>query len=95
VALPKLEAAIWADAEQQMRSGVACNTGREGCQGGKPGNMTEVTHTLADDQKLREAFRTSVLPAWVQRCGNACVPLWNQLMAPGAGVRAAPLARAP
>lgn len=95
VALPKLEAAVWANAEQQMLAGVACNTGHPSCQGGKPGKMTEVTHTPADDKKLREAFRTSVLPAWVQRCGDGCVPLWNRLMAPSAGVRAAPLARTP
>jgi TRAP-type C4-dicarboxylate transport system substrate-binding protein len=96
LALPKLEASVWADAEQQMLAGVACNTGREGCQGGKPGRMTEVAHTPADDQKLREAFRTSVLPAWVKRCGDSCAPIWNRLLAPSAGVRATPsLTRTP
>ena len=95
-ALPKLEAAVWADAEQQMRDGVACNTGRESCRGGKPGHMTEVTHTTMDDQKLREAFRTSVLPAWIKRCGDSCASIWNRLLAPSAGVVATPsLTRTP
>lgn len=87
-ALRSLEASVWDDAEQQMRAGVACNTGQGNCQGGKAGQMTEVRTTEADEQKLREAFRTSVLPAWLQRCGEACVPVWNRLMAPAVSIRA-------
>jgi TRAP-type transport system periplasmic protein len=49
-----------------------------------------VRTTEADNQKLREAFRTSVLPAWLQRCGDTCVPVWNRLMAPIVGIRATP-----
>jgi TRAP-type C4-dicarboxylate transport system substrate-binding protein len=89
-ALHTLEASVWDDAEQQMRAGVACNTGQGSCQGGKAGQMTEVRTTEADNQKLREAFRTSVLPAWLQRCGDTCVPVWNRLMAPIVGIRATP-----
>jgi len=89
-ALHTLEASVWDDAEQQMRAGVACNTGQGSCQGGKAGQMTEVRTTEADNQKLREAFRTSVLPAWLQRCGDTCVPVWNRLMAPTVGIRATP-----
>ncbi len=89
-ALHTLEASVWDDAEQQMRAGVACNTGQGNCLGGKAGQMTEVRTTEPDEQKLREAFRTSVLPAWLQRCGEACVPVWNRLMAPTVGIRATP-----
>jgi len=94
-ALTRLEAAVWTDAEQQMRAGIACNTGRDGCKGGKPGRMTEVTTTAADEKKLRESFRTSVLPAWLQRCGNGCVPVWNRLLAPTSGIPADTLPRTP
>jgi len=94
-ALRSLEAAVWEDAEQQMRAGVACNTGQAGCLTGKPGQMTEVATSTADEQKLREAFRTSVLPAWLQRCGDTCAPVWNRLMAPATGLRATPLPRKP
>lgn len=87
-ALPRLEADIWADAERQMQAGVACNTGRPGCLDGQPGQMTEVLHTPSDAAKLREAFRTSVLPAWVQRCGDGCVEVWNRLLAPVSGIKA-------
>lgn len=93
-ALPQLEAAIWADAERQHSEGNACNTGQPGCPNGKPGHMTEVKPTPQEQQRLREAFRASVLPAWVERCGNACVPVWNRLLAPVAGVKAQPLVAA-
>lgn len=87
--LPKLEQSIWADAEQQTLEGVACNTGTDGCQSGKPGRMTEVKATPDDQRKLNESFRISVLPSWVERCGNGCVPVWNRLMAPVSGIKAA------
>lgn len=87
-ALPKLESAVWANADLQHREGNACNTGQAACTAGKPGRMTEVKPTVADEQRLREAFRAHVLPAWLARCGNQCVPVWNELLAPVAGVRA-------
>ncbi len=86
--LPKLEATIWTDSERQTDEGVACNMGRGGCLSGKPGHMKEVPASADDEKKLRIAFRDSVLPAWVQRCGNACVPVWNRLLAPVTGIRA-------
>lgn len=89
--LPLLEKVIWADAERQTRDGVACNTGRKDCMGGKPGRMIEVKALPDDELRLRESFRTSVLPAWLERCGNACVPVWNRVMAPVTGVHADPL----
>jgi TRAP-type C4-dicarboxylate transport system substrate-binding protein len=86
--LPKVEQAIWADSEKQTIEGVACNTGKGECVLGKPGRMTEVKATPQDDKRLSEAFRTSVLPAWLERCGNACVPVWNTVMAPTVGIKA-------
>ena len=86
--LPKVEHAIWADSEKQTLEGVACNTGKGECVQGKPGRMTEVKATPQDDKRLSEAFRTSVLPAWLERCGNACVPVWNTVMAPTVGIKA-------
>ncbi|HRK37885.1 MAG TPA: TRAP transporter substrate-binding protein [Burkholderiaceae bacterium] len=86
--LPKVEQSIWADSEKQTLEGVACNTGKGECVLGKPGRMTEVKATAEDVLRLRDAFKNSVLPAWIARCGNACVPTWNDLLAPVVGVRA-------
>ncbi len=87
-ALPKLEEAIWADAERQHLEGAACNTGQGPCRSGKPGRMVEVKPDASDLQQLRDTFSSSVLPSWVQRCGPACVPVWNQWLGPVAGVQA-------
>lgn len=87
-ALPKLEEAIWANADKQHREGNACNSGQASlCTSGKLGHMVEVKPTPAEEKRLREVFRTNVLPAWLERCGNQCVPVWNRLLAPVAGVR--------
>jgi hypothetical protein len=86
--LRKLEQTIWADSERQTLEGVACNMGRSNCTTGKSGHMTEVRANAADEKRLRSAFRESVLPAWVDRCGNQCVPVWNRLLASVTGIRA-------
>lgn len=87
-ALPKLEEAIWANADKQHREGNACNSGQASlCTSGKLGHMVEVKPTPAEEKRLREVFRSNVLPAWLERCGNQCVPVWNRLLAPVAGVR--------
>ena len=41
-ALPKLEEAIWINADKQHHEGNACNTGQAGCTSGKAGRMVEV-----------------------------------------------------
>lgn len=86
--LPKLEKAVWVDSERLTNEGVACNVGRGACDSGKPGRMKEVPASATDEKKLRVSFRDSVLPAWVERCGNTCVPVWNRLLAPVTGIRA-------
>lgn len=85
-ALPKLEAAIWADAEAQNQQGLLCNTGQPGCQQGKPGRMQVVPLTSADQTALQAAIRTSVIPSWLQRCGAGCAGVWNRLLAPVTGM---------
>jgi TRAP-type C4-dicarboxylate transport system substrate-binding protein len=84
--LPKLEQAIWNDAEAETRDGIACNTGAPGCAHGRSGRMLEVRPTAADATKARDIFAQQVLPAWLKRCGPACAPVWTQTMSPATGV---------
>lgn len=86
--LPRLEQAVWAEADRETGEGVACNAGREGCKGGRPGRMAVVPASAADDALRREAFATHVLPRWLQRCGPGCAEVWNRTLAPVAGLRA-------
>jgi TRAP-type C4-dicarboxylate transport system substrate-binding protein len=86
--LPKLERAILADAVVQTAQGVACNTGRADCRGGRPGSMQAVGGA-EDARRLRQLFAEVVLPRWVRRCGGDCSSAWNQTLGPALGVRAA------
>jgi TRAP-type C4-dicarboxylate transport system substrate-binding protein len=86
-ALPRLEAAIWADAERQHQQGLLCNTGAACCVDGKPGRMQLVNLDAQDRAQLQQSVRTSVLPVWLQRCGDGCAAVWNQLLAPTTGVQ--------
>lgn len=75
--LPKLEQAIWDEGARETGEGIACNTGATACTGGRKGRMVEVRETEADRARQREVLLKQVLPAWVQRCGPDCVPVWN------------------
>lgn len=81
----ELEADIWTSAERETVRGLACNTGGPGCDGGRPGAMILVPTTLADEAKRRQLLVATVLPSWVDRCGQACVESWNATLAPVAG----------
>lgn len=86
--LPKLEHAIWADAQRETGEGLACNTGAAGCEPARRGSMTEVKPSAADDTRRREVLADTVLKRWGQRCGTACVGVWNDTIGAAVGVRA-------
>lgn len=84
--LPKLERAIWEEAERETGEGIACNIGAPGCTSQRNGRMVAVRETAADHALSREILVGKVLPAWVQRCGPACVPVWNRTIGAAAGI---------
>jgi len=84
--LPKLEQAIWTEAESETSNGIACNTGAPGCVGGRPGRMVVVRASAADNAKRQEIFVRDVLPAYLKRCGPRCAQVWNQTVGASSGV---------
>jgi TRAP-type C4-dicarboxylate transport system substrate-binding protein len=86
--LPKLETAIWRDAERETGEGLACNSGAASCQSGRKGRMVIVPETPADTKRWRDIFVNTVLPRWVRRCGTSCADVWNEALAPVTGVQA-------
>ncbi|MFZ5545962.1 MAG: TRAP transporter substrate-binding protein [Pseudomonadota bacterium] len=86
--LPRLEQAIWAESERETAEGIACNTGAPSCNAARKGRMTEVRAAPADEKRRREIFASTVLPRWVQRCGQNCALVWNQTIGPTAGFEA-------
>jgi TRAP-type C4-dicarboxylate transport system substrate-binding protein len=80
--LPKLESAIWAEAEAETSAGVACNTGAASCTGGRLGRMTEVRATAEDATRQHEALVKAVLPGLLKRCGAKCAESWKRTVGP-------------
>lgn len=85
--LPRLEASIHTNAVAQTGDGIACNTGRADCRGGRPGRMV-AGQSPDDAQRVRSLFSTTVLPRWVRRCGAECAGVWNRTIGPALHVPA-------
>jgi len=86
--LPKLENAIWSEAERETGDGIACNTGSASCVDGRKFKMVEVKPAPTDDARRRAIFESTVLARWVHRCGAQCAELWNQTIGPVVGTEA-------
>jgi len=81
---------LWELGDAATRDGIDCATGKaEGCRihslAARP--MAEVNGTEADRAQLREILEKTVLPGFVRRCGARCGEVFNQTVAPLAGVR--------
>ena len=76
----KLELSIWENADQETTAGLACNIGSSACAGGKIFDMHLVPLTAEDDLLRKQLLMQSILPSWVQRCGNECVTVWNETL---------------
>jgi TRAP-type C4-dicarboxylate transport system substrate-binding protein len=87
-ALPRLEQAIWEDAERETGEGLACNSGGADCVHGRKGRMVVVPASARDAERAREIFVSTVLPRWVRRCGQPCADVWNQTLGPVKGITA-------
>jgi TRAP-type C4-dicarboxylate transport system substrate-binding protein len=88
--LPRLEQAIWTEAERETGEGIACNTGGPNCGDGRRGNMVEVKASPTDDARRRAIFVGTVLARWVHRCGPSCAEVWNRTIGPVVGFEARP-----
>jgi TRAP-type C4-dicarboxylate transport system substrate-binding protein len=86
--LAELEREIWKDADREIRDGLDCNAGRQGCTTGRLGRMTIVEERRQDDAWRLRLLASSVVPNWVRRCGEECAATWNRYMAPALGVSA-------
>jgi len=86
--LPKLELAIWADAEARTTEGLQCATGADSCAADQRSSLALVANSAADTRKVRDILQSNVLPAWVARCGEHCVPVWNKRLAASTGITA-------
>lgn len=91
--LADLEAEIWAAAEQDTIKGLQCNSGQPDCRDGQRGRMRVVAVTAEDEGIRQRLVRQTVLPRWLDRCGEDCAETWNASLATSTGIRAEPPAR--
>lgn len=85
--LPRLQAAIWTDAQAATTQGLACNSGAPSCQLAEQGHMRVVPVAAQDERRSEEIFRTVVLPRTLQRC-KPCASVWQATL--GTVVQPAP-----
>lgn len=86
--LSALEAEIWAAAEQDTLQGLRCNAGHPDCVAGLRGRMHVVPVSAADEGIRQRLVRETVLPRWLDRCGESCARTWNDSLAATTGIRA-------
>ncbi|MEI6162454.1 MAG: TRAP transporter substrate-binding protein [Roseococcus sp.] len=91
--LATLEGEIWAAAEEETLEGLACNSGQGACVVGRRGQLRVIPVSWADEAQRRRLLTGTVLPRWIERCGEECADAWNSHMAAEVGVRAEAAAR--
>lgn len=88
--MAEVEEAQWKLGEEATEDGIACNTGlRDSCRIGRlveQRPMSVFRPSQEDIATMRATFASTVLPAWVQRCGARCGDIYTRLVAPITGV---------
>jgi TRAP-type C4-dicarboxylate transport system substrate-binding protein len=84
----KLEQSIWDAADRETAGGLACDIGTSGCLSGKAYHMTLVPISAEDEALRKQLLLKSILPKWIQRCGNECVTAWNGTLGSALGIQA-------
>jgi TRAP-type C4-dicarboxylate transport system substrate-binding protein len=84
--LAELETAIWNGADRETGEGLNCSSGQSGCSDGRMGNLTVVPLSAADIARRRQLLTSTVLPRWVDRCGDGCAEAWNAYLGPSLGI---------
>jgi TRAP-type C4-dicarboxylate transport system substrate-binding protein len=84
----KLELSIWDSANQETTSGLACDIGSSLCVDGNMFHMHLVPITPEDEAQRELLLSKSILPRWIQRCGNVCVAAWNETLGTAVGIQA-------
>ncbi len=79
-----LEDRMFALAATETEAGLACNTSGP-CDYGDPAGMTLVPVSAADETLRVEALSAAVLPAFKERCGEACAQTWNETIGAAMG----------
>jgi len=86
----KLELSVWDAADRETVSGLACDIGSSECVVGRVFHMNLVQIKAEDVVERGLLLTKSVLPRWIQRCGDDCVAAWNDTLGTALGIRVSP-----
>jgi len=75
--IDQLAEAMWAETATEDEVAIACLTGGT-CEIGESANMTLVTPSEDDLQKLEQIAKDVILARWAERCGEDCIATWNE-----------------
>ncbi|MCB2216318.1 TRAP transporter substrate-binding protein [Desulfofustis glycolicus] len=84
-----MEDKLWQIGAEATQDGINCNTGVGDCKYGKPGNMTLISVSQEDRQRMKEAVEQAVLPEWVEsatKTDEKAAAIWNETAGAAAGV---------
>lgn len=82
--LLELEGEMFTLAATETKDGLSCNTGGA-CNYGEAAGMTLVEASDADMAIVADAATNAVLPAYGERCGEACTAIWNETIGAAMG----------
>lgn len=69
---------IWERTDFETEQGFLCLTGSAECTFGEPADMTLIEISPDDEEMLRQVLVDTIIPKWVERCGDHCVAEWNE-----------------
>lgn len=72
-----LQDRIWDRTDFETEQGFACLTGNGDCTFGEPVSMKRIDVSPDDETMLRQVLVETIIPKWVERCGEHCVAPWN------------------
>lgn len=86
----EIQDAQWKLGVEATSDGVACNVGKaEGCKLHTLMKKPMVESKPGSDiaALLKQHVASDVVPGWIKRCGERCVPVYNEVIAPITGVK--------
>lgn len=84
----EFENAVWEDVAYESAKGMDCLTGQAECPFGEPASMTLVGATEEDEALRAEILQNTIVPKWLERCGESCAAPWNESIGKIVGVSA-------
>lgn len=85
--LAKVQDEMWEAVQKDDSTALGCNASGP-CPWGKPGGMTPIKASAADQVQLKDIVQNFVLKRWVDRCGKECAMEYNKTVGAVTGIKA-------